>query len=325
VVASFPLVLGLDVETRMRPVVRYLLEEVGLPPEDLSKIFRAFPSLLGLDKATHLDPSLNFLRSIGISNVARFVRCLPPVLGYDVETNLRPKWEYLYEELGLGAYDVVRFPAYFSYPLEKVVMPRMRYLADMVNRPGSVWGLNLILTPSDDIFALKVAGTSCEEYAAFKSSFLRQRKRQRDLKERQEQQRKTEEYKKEKEKRRAAAVSRDQRAAELRGEMRMFPELRTADASVGGDDESGDEDEDAPRRQQNPLLAERGLTGVAAVAAAKVAEGAKAAGEDPKLTDLLEGTAFQPQQATAAKKKGEDKGKDEGGFNLFEDKGGAAW
>ena len=34
--------------------------------------------------------------------------------------------------------------------------------------PGSVWGLNLILTPSDDLFALKVAGSSREAYKQFK-------------------------------------------------------------------------------------------------------------------------------------------------------------
>jgi hypothetical protein len=35
-----------------------------------------------------------------------------------------------------------------------------------------VWGLNLILTPSDDIFAEKVAGTTPEDYRQFKSAVL---------------------------------------------------------------------------------------------------------------------------------------------------------
>ena len=85
----------------------------------------------------------------------RFVQRLPPVLGYDVDTNLRPKWDFLVNTLRLTTFDVSRFPAYFSYPLEKVTMPRMAYLA-AVNQPNAVWGLNLILTPSDDIFATKV-------------------------------------------------------------------------------------------------------------------------------------------------------------------------
>lgn len=85
----------------------------------------------------------------------RFVQRLPPVLGYDVDTNLKPKWDFLVNTLRLTTFDVSRFPAYFSYPLEKVTMPRMAYLA-AVNQPNAVWGLNLILTPSDDIFATKV-------------------------------------------------------------------------------------------------------------------------------------------------------------------------
>lgn len=41
-----------------------------------------------------------------------------------------------------------------------------------VNRPGSVWGLNLILPPSDAIFAAKVAGTTLEEYKEFKDAVM---------------------------------------------------------------------------------------------------------------------------------------------------------
>jgi hypothetical protein len=87
--------------------------------------------------------------------LGRFVQRLPPVLGYDVETNLRPKWTFLVDTLRLTTFDVSRFPAYFSYPLDRVTRPRMAYLA-AVKQPGAVWGLNLILTPSDDIFATKV-------------------------------------------------------------------------------------------------------------------------------------------------------------------------
>ena len=38
-------------------------------------------------------------------------------------------------------------------------MPRMQFLKEKANRSGAVWGLNLILTPSDDAFASKVPPT----------------------------------------------------------------------------------------------------------------------------------------------------------------------
>ena len=92
----------------------------------MAKICRAFPSLLGLNAEQHFDPTVQFLSSIGVVNIGRYVQRLPPVLGYDVDTNLIPKWNYLRDELKLSAYDVTRFPAYFSYPLDKIIMPRMQ-------------------------------------------------------------------------------------------------------------------------------------------------------------------------------------------------------
>lgn len=178
VIGAFPLVLGLDVETRMRPAVMYLSNDrLGIAPESVSKIFRSFPSLLGLDTVEHFDVSVSFLQEIGVENIGRFVLRLPPVLGYDVEINLRPKWEYLTDTLGLSTYDITRFPAYFSYPLDKVIMPRASYLSDRCNRKASIWGLNTILTLSDDAFAEKVALTSKEEYAAYRASFAKQLER----------------------------------------------------------------------------------------------------------------------------------------------------
>lgn len=56
-------------------------------------------------------------------------------------------------------------------------MPRMAFLTEKVNRPGSVWGLNLILTPSDEVFAEKVAGTSTAAYAQFKAAYAKQLER----------------------------------------------------------------------------------------------------------------------------------------------------
>ena len=71
VVQSFPLVLGLDVGSRMRPVRLFLLEDLALPQDSVTKICRAFPSLLSLDKEEHFLPALEFLEAIGVTNVAR--------------------------------------------------------------------------------------------------------------------------------------------------------------------------------------------------------------------------------------------------------------
>lgn len=49
------------------------------------------------------------------------------MLGYSVEKELRPKWEYVHA-IGFDNFDIVRFPAFFSYPLERVIRTRFEYL-----------------------------------------------------------------------------------------------------------------------------------------------------------------------------------------------------
>ena len=90
----------------------------------MPRVCRAFP-LLGVDVQKQRKV-VAFLREIGVVNVARFATRLPPVLAYDVDADLRPKMAHLAAS-ALSVYDVVRFPAYFSYPLDTVILsPRAR-------------------------------------------------------------------------------------------------------------------------------------------------------------------------------------------------------
>ena len=36
--------------------------------------------------------------------------------------------EYLVEKMGLSVYDVLTFPAFFSYPLDTIIEPRTEFL-----------------------------------------------------------------------------------------------------------------------------------------------------------------------------------------------------
>ena len=47
-----------------------------------------------------------------------------PILGYSVDKVLRPKLEYLVNTMNKPAKDVVDYPRYFSYSLEKKIRPR---------------------------------------------------------------------------------------------------------------------------------------------------------------------------------------------------------
>ncbi|CAN0251547.1 unnamed protein product, partial [Laminaria digitata] len=127
VLQTFPLLFAVPL-VRMQDVVSFLSEDLTINKRDIAKIIRAFPSLLGLERERHMSGVVKYLKKLGVQNVGRFVSRLPPVLGYDVNTNLAPKMDYLVEEMGLSVYDVLTFPAYFSYPLDTVIEPRTEFL-----------------------------------------------------------------------------------------------------------------------------------------------------------------------------------------------------
>ena len=105
-----------------------------------------------------MQPVVDYLRvSIGISNVGRFISRLPPILGYSVLKDIEPKWEFLQTVVTDARFALTRFPAYFSYPLERV-KTRFEYLQDVKRVPTQLLGLDQVLRFGDKDFAIKVAG-----------------------------------------------------------------------------------------------------------------------------------------------------------------------
>ncbi|GKY93359.1 hypothetical protein MPSEU_000303500 [Mayamaea pseudoterrestris] len=156
VLQSFPALLGLGMD-RMRAVPDYLLS-LEVSEENLGNILRSFPALLTLSIEKDMEPVVAFLRStVGISNIGRFVTRLPPVLGYSVERELQPKWDFLLKVAVDAAFEASRFPAYFSYPLERVIKTRYAYLAQVKKLPPSILPLDSVLRYGDKDFAVKVA------------------------------------------------------------------------------------------------------------------------------------------------------------------------
>ena len=191
VVAAYPSVLLLDAKEQILPVANYLMDELGIcegdlpsvlqlypallgkkiselrkvesfllslevDPENLPSIFRSFPALLTLDVEKDMMPVVEYLRSIGISNVGRFITRLPPVLGYSIEEDLVPKWHFLTTVCMYSSFELSKFPAYFSYPLDRVIKTRYAYLS-YKGFTTDVMPVDLILRYGDKDFATKVA------------------------------------------------------------------------------------------------------------------------------------------------------------------------
>jgi len=71
-----------------------------------------------------------------------------------------------------GYYELVRFPAYFSYPLDRVIMPRYEYLTSR-GIPFTIAGIDEVLRYGDADFARLVVGDKDDvQYR----NFLRDRK-----------------------------------------------------------------------------------------------------------------------------------------------------
>jgi len=166
-VQTFPSLLALDL-SQIKNVVDYLLS-LEVDEEELSIILRAFPSTLSLDIEVTIDPVVRFLRQSGVRNVGRFVTRLPPVLGYSVEEDLKPKWDFLREVCKFEYFEIVRFPAYFSYPLERVIKMRYIYLRDIKQIPIWLTRIDDVLRFGDRDFATEIAldDDNGKEFAKF--------------------------------------------------------------------------------------------------------------------------------------------------------------
>lgn len=155
VLQLYPFLLGKNVKS-MQAIVEYFLK-LGVQEEDLPGIIRAFPSLLTKDIESTMIPVVRFLQEIGIVNVGRFITRLPPVLGYSVEDDLKPKWEYLSKVCLYPSFELSTFPAYFSYPLDRVIKTRYEYLKFVKKVPTDLLALDLVLRHGDKDFARLVA------------------------------------------------------------------------------------------------------------------------------------------------------------------------
>ena len=183
-----PHLLGQSVDTTFRPVVEFLVNEVGLRENDVGKVvnrcarilttsiderlrptkqflqslgFSHMPivvlnnaTLLTFSIETKLVPKIDYLQSLGFTNeeAIRALIRFPAIFNYSVEKNLQPKYAYLVEDMGRGLDDLKAFPQYFGYSLESRIQPRHQFL----KKQNLVLSLPNILRPSDEEFYAQV-------------------------------------------------------------------------------------------------------------------------------------------------------------------------
>lgn len=167
----YPTLLGMKIDDLER-VVSYVLS-LGVDEDDLAGIFRAFPGLFAMP-VEDMEVVVSYLESIGVRDIGAFVTKLPPVLGYSVEKDLKPKWEFLKTVCLQPEFELKKFPAYFSYPFDRVIKTRFNYLAYKgISIRFVSMRIDTVLRFGDLDFATKVA-LDDDRGRAFRS-FARQR------------------------------------------------------------------------------------------------------------------------------------------------------
>jgi len=150
-----PEVFASDVSETLETKVQFL-EDLGIKDELIQRVVRMFPEMLLMSVKDSLQPRMEYLRMWNISknNIARMVYKFPPLLGYNVEPVLKPKLQFLVNSMGRQVYEVVEYPRYFSYSLEKRIIPRAR----VIERRQISCDLKSMLAKNDDEFAAEFLG-----------------------------------------------------------------------------------------------------------------------------------------------------------------------
>ncbi|KAL7605734.1 hypothetical protein Lser_V15G18277 [Lactuca serriola] len=120
-----PEIFMANIDKTLKKKVEFL-SEIGVSKNHFPRVIRKYPELLVCDVNKSLHPRMMYLLKIGLSKreIAFMVRKFSPLLGYSVEEVLKPKYEFLVKTMQKPLKEVVEYPRYFSYSLEKKIKPR---------------------------------------------------------------------------------------------------------------------------------------------------------------------------------------------------------
>nr|GEX13795.1 transcription termination factor MTERF2, chloroplastic [Tanacetum cinerariifolium] len=114
-----PEVFMTNIDKTLKKKVEFL-NELGISKKHLPRVIRKYPEM-------------RYLKKIGLTKreIAFMVGRFSPLLGYSIEEVLRPKYEFLVNTMQKPLEEVVEYPRYFSYSLEKKIKPRFWVIKGM--------------------------------------------------------------------------------------------------------------------------------------------------------------------------------------------------
>ncbi|KAK8914050.1 hypothetical protein KSP39_PZI023998 [Platanthera zijinensis] len=142
-----PEIFAASVDDTLQRKVQILID-FGISKQYLPRVIRKYPELLLLDVNTTLlprnwrtlipdsidpspvptpwNPRMRYLMDIGLSNkeAVSMISRFSPLLGYSIEAVFKPKLEFLQTNMQKPLKELVEYPRYFSYSLDKKIKPR---------------------------------------------------------------------------------------------------------------------------------------------------------------------------------------------------------
>lgn len=150
-----PEIFATSIEKTLERKLKFLAS-VGISKNYLPRVIRKYPELFVSDFERTLLPRMEYLIKKGLSKreIAFMIRKFSPLMGYSIDKVLRPKLEFLVETMEKPVEDVVEYPRYFSYSLEKKIKPRFWVL----KRRNVECSLQEMLGKNDEEFAEEYMG-----------------------------------------------------------------------------------------------------------------------------------------------------------------------
>nr|XP_048318975.1 transcription termination factor MTERF2, chloroplastic-like [Ziziphus jujuba var. spinosa] len=125
IICRCPEIFATSIENTLERKLKFLAA-IGVSKVHLPRVIKKYPELLVSDTDRTIRPRMKYLMTFGLSerDVAFMIRRFSPLLGYNIEEVLRPKLDFLVNTMEKPITEVVEYPRYFSYSLEKKIKPR---------------------------------------------------------------------------------------------------------------------------------------------------------------------------------------------------------
>ncbi|CAL9115524.1 unnamed protein product [Musa textilis] len=150
-----PEIFASRVDNTLRKKVNFLAD-FGISTDCLLRVVRKYPEMLLLDTDNTLLPRMSFLMRVGLSKreVCSMICRFSPILGYSIEMVLKPKVDFLLRTMKKPLKEIVEYPRYFSYSLDKKIKPRFW----VIQSRKLECSLKDMLSKNDDEFAQEYMG-----------------------------------------------------------------------------------------------------------------------------------------------------------------------